>query len=58
MEATAHTMKWQEHGVGDRAARETGSSHTMKGLGILVLESQLFPKSNRNLLKGFSQKMT
>lgn len=58
MEATVHTRKQQEHRLGDRAAGETGSGHTMKGLGILVLESQLFPKSNRNPLKGLSQKMT
>lgn len=57
MEATVHARKWQEHRLGDRA-RETGSGHTMKGLGILVLESQLFPKNNRNPLKGLSQKMT
>lgn len=37
---------------GQTVVRETGRGYTMKGLRIIVLESQLFPKRNRNPLKG------
>lgn len=53
MAVVVHTRKWLECGV----VRGTGRHQTTKGLGILVLESQLFSKSCRNPLKCFHQKM-
>lgn len=53
MEALVQIRK-QETESGKRSGQ--GSYH--KGLGILVLESQLFPKNNRNPSQDFPQKMT